>query len=277
MHWLYDLPLWLLAAVIIVPTVALSALGVAVVRGRGWMLSVEDNGAAGFAHAFIGVLYAVALGLMVVGVQGGYEEVESVVMQEANLAGDLYVDLGGLADPARSELKQLTRDYVDTVIDQEWPAVSRGDSSETTDLILDALVRNTIAHEPRSEHERLIYAEVLRNVNELLDRRRQRLHDGRGGIGAVTWIVVLIGGVLTIGVAWFYNTERPSTHYALVCAMAAMFSLMIFLIVAMDHPLWGKFSVGPDAFVEVRSDIQRWDAWRDPAAGTVAPAVPAPR
>lgn len=53
------------------------------VRRNGWMLDPEDNGTAALAHAFVGVVYAVALGLMVVGVQSGYAEVEMVVMKEA--------------------------------------------------------------------------------------------------------------------------------------------------------------------------------------------------
>lgn len=63
-----------------------------IVRHKKWMLSPEDNSTAALAHAFVGVLYAVALGLMVVGVQSGYAEVEEVVMKEAYLAGDLYLD-----------------------------------------------------------------------------------------------------------------------------------------------------------------------------------------
>lgn len=58
-----------------------------------WLRNPEDTATASFTHAFIGVLFAVALGLMVVGVQGGYAHVETLVMTEANLAGDLYRDI----------------------------------------------------------------------------------------------------------------------------------------------------------------------------------------
>ena len=92
MNLLYTISQPLMFTVILLPCVLLGLAGVWVVRQGGWMLDSEDNSAAALAHAFVGVLYAVALGLMVVGVQSGYAEVEMVVMKEAYLTGDLYID-----------------------------------------------------------------------------------------------------------------------------------------------------------------------------------------
>ncbi|MBA3542933.1 MAG: hypothetical protein H0T83_00590, partial [Chthoniobacterales bacterium] len=47
------------------------------------------------------------------------------------------------------------------------------------------------------------------------------------------------------------------TQLAVTGMMAAMFGLMAFLIIAMDHPLWGDVSVTPDALVTVRDNINR--------------------
>lgn len=55
-------------------------------------------------------------------------------------------------------------------------------------------------------------------------------------------------------------------HHLLVGTMSAMFGLMIFLIVAMDHPLWGTMSVQPDALKRVQANIVRWEneRYREP-------------
>lgn len=130
MHWLYEIPLWLLCLVVVIPGIIISLGGVYIVRRCGWMLNPEDNGTAAFAHAFIGVLYAVALGLMAAGVQGGYADVEKVVMAEANLTGDLYRDTEGLAEPTRSDLQSLILRYTHSVIDKEWPVIEAGGFSD---------------------------------------------------------------------------------------------------------------------------------------------------
>lgn len=261
MHWLYEIPLWLLCLVVVTPGIIVSLGGLYVVRRYGWMLNPEDNGTAGFVHAFIGVLYAVALGLMVVGVQGGYSDVEKVVMAEAYLTGDLYRDVEGLAEPIRSELQSLILRYTNSVIDKEWPVIEAGGfSDEETWALIDEISYRIITYRPSTDAELVVFAEVLRGVNQLLDQRRERLHLGTSGVDLVTWAVVLTGAMITIGVALFYNTASARAHYWLVGMMTAMYGLMIFLIVAMDHPLWGEFSVQPDTFREVRENLMRWGA-----------------
>lgn len=259
MLWIYSMPLWLLALVTLLVILVLGLWGVAVVRRNGWMLAPEDTATASFTHAFIGVLYAVALGLMVVGVQGGYSHVETLVMTEANLAGDLYRDIEGLNEPARTELQALTRQYIDSVVDVEWDLVSRGERSEETWYLIDELLRKIVTYKPTTDAELVVFAEVLNGVNDMLDQRRERLHLGNIGVGFVTWTVVLLGAFITIGMAWFYNTPSARAHYWLVAMMSSMFGLMIFLIIAMDYPLRGEYSVQPDVFREVQENLDRWD------------------
>ena len=261
----FALPLWLLATIILGLSIVVGLGGVKLVRDRGWMMEADDTGAAGLVHAFIGVLYAVALGLMVVAVQGDYAEVDSVAMREANIAGDLYIDLEGLPDPARSELQGLVKRYVSAVADDEWPAVARGATSDATWALVDSIARGIITYEPPTPHAELVYPEILTEVNQLMDHRRERLFLGTGGVGAVTWTVVLIGAFITLSVAWFFHTPSARAHYWLSAAMSAIFGLMIFLIVAMDHPLLGDFSVQPDAFRGVKENMDRWDRDRDGA------------
>lgn len=263
MRFFYEIPLWLLSIVIILPIVLFSLGGVWVARGRNWVIDERSNATAGFAHAFIGVLYAVALGLMVVGVQGSYEAVEGVVVQEANLVSDLYRNLEAMPDPARTQMQGLTSRYLDAVINKEFPAVAKDERSEPTWRLADSLVRSIITYEPTTEHAKAVYPAVLDLANKMLDQRRERLYMGTSGVGTVTWMVVLLGALITIGVAWFFYALTPKTHYMLVGTMSAMFGLMIFLIVALDHPLWGTMSVQPEALQTVQANILRWDHERE--------------
>ena len=101
MHWLYDLPVPLLAAVLMALSITWAVAAVLFVRRMRWRLSAEDNGTAAALHAFIGVMYAVALGLLVVSAQDDYGEVEEAVVTEANASGDLFRAMGGLEPASR--------------------------------------------------------------------------------------------------------------------------------------------------------------------------------
>lgn len=256
--FLHSLPLVVLFFALLVPILLLGLGGLWVVRRQDWMVQRVDNDAIPLTHAFVGVLYAVALGLMVFNVQSGYTEVKLVVMQEANLAGDLYIDAVGLSEPIRSTIQSQTREYL-TMAVAEWPDIgTQLDSDLPSHDEVESLALTILSYEPTGDKELVIYGEVTTGLNDLLDSRRERLHLGRDGVGSVTWVVVCLGALITIGLTWFYRTESARAHYLLVALMSCMFGLMIFLIVAMDHPLLGQFRVDSSPFTEALQDIEAW-------------------
>jgi hypothetical protein len=258
MHFLYDLTEATLFLVVLLPCLATGLVGLWLVRRLNWTLEFDhDNDALAVVHAFVGVLYAVALGLMVIGVQGSYADVEMAVMREAALSGDMYVDVSGLEPDAAEQIKVLLREYLAEVIQTEWPAVAGGADRTTiaagpAHAIVAKISSELLAYRPSqdSAYQQIIYAEVLTGLNELLDQRRTRLHLGSAGVDGVTWSVIILGALITIGMLWFYQFKSARAHYGLVGVTSSMFGLMIFLIVAMDHPLWGDFSVSCTPFAE---------------------------
>jgi hypothetical protein len=271
MHWIYDLPLWLMCAMFVLGSVALAVGGVLLARRSGWTVAPDDNGTAASLHAFVGVVYAVALGLMVVSVQSEYGEVEGAVRAEASAARDLYHALEGMTPATRAALQTDLSSYLRMVIEEEWPAVQRGGSSENTWRMADRMSRRIHLLEPASPAEERLLSGVEEEMDEMLDARARRLFLGQSGIGAATWMVILLGGLITLGFACLFHMERLRSQLLLTGLTAAMFGLMLFLIVAMDHPLWGKLSVRPDAFREVQVNIARLRAAAAEAPPPVSP------
>jgi hypothetical protein len=132
-----------------------------------------------------------------------------------------------------------------------------GQVSEATWAIADRLAHDVAVLWPASEHDRALMPELLTDINHLLDRRRERLFVGQQGIGGTLWVVIILGSLVTIGYACAFQIHSMRTHLAVTGLMAVMFGLMAFLIVAMDHPLRGGLSVGPEALVTARSNIFR--------------------
>jgi len=257
MHWLYDLPLVLLCLLFVLGSVGIAVGGVLLARRSGLTVSPEDNGTAAALHAFVGVVYAVALGLIVVSVQGDYAEVEEASMTEASAAANMYRAIDGLEPAARTRLHRELGAYVLLVVGDEWPASAHGRESRRTWAAVDRLTHAVHALTPTSPTEERLLPEIMEQLDALLDARRMRLFLGEQGIGVVTWTVILLGGVITIGFACFFHMERLRSQLLLTGLMGAMFGLMLFLIVAMDHPLWGQLSVQPDAFRSLISNYAR--------------------
>lgn len=253
-----SLPLPLLFIALILPCLLLGIGGAWLVKNLGWQANAADKDAIVLTHAFAGMLYAVALGLMVINVQSSYSEVKMVVMQEANLTENLFIDASGLEGASGTDIQALARNYAEDVIG-EWESIGRrNDSSLPSHESVENLTLRILNYQPLSARDQIIYAEVLSGLNDMLDQRRERLHLGRDSMGAVAWLIVILGAVITIGMTWFYPTESDRTRYLLVGTMGLMFGLMIFLIVVMDHPLLGGFRVESASFEEALLDMQAW-------------------
>jgi hypothetical protein len=250
-HWLYNLPLWVLYSALTLISIVLSMGGVLLVHRRGWMLAPQDSGTATAIHSFIGVVYAVALALIVVDVQGEYHQVEQAIMAEVNALGDLYRTVGGLEQPSRERFAGKIRTYVKRVKSEEWPRVQQGEMDELTWKHVNELARGIIDFHPTTAHEESLYPELLSDVDRVVNARRLRLFLGTQGISAVTWIIIVIGAVITLGFTCFFPVSRRMPHLLMMGAMSALFGLILSLIVSMDRPLRGQFSLQPVAFQDL--------------------------
>jgi hypothetical protein len=274
MFWVYELPLWVLSTLCVGVLVIVNVCGVLVARKRDWVLGVEETAAAFAIHAFIGVVYAVALGLIVVSVQDGYDKVSSAVVREASAASDLFRTMQGVEDPERTHMQGLVERYVDRVITDEWPAEEYNKRSLLTTVTVDSIARDVFLYEPRSTHAQLLYEQVLDEVQELLNARRERLYLGAESVGPVIWLVIIIGAVITLGFTWFFYIPSRRAHIMTSGVAAALVGMMMFLILGLDHPAWGSLSVDPGAFITVQTNLARWKA--ETAAAAAAAPAPAP-
>jgi TRAP transporter TAXI family solute receptor len=74
----------------------------------------------------------------------------------------------------------------------------------------------------------------------------------------VLWYVLLLGALVTIVFLWMLHTDLMPQ--ILLGGITAFFlGIMIFLIYALDHPLQGAVSVGPDPFETVYDLEMRWE------------------
>ena len=257
MLWIYDIPLWLLALLILALCIAYAIGVVTLVRRMRWRLDGDDNAVAAALHAFAGVLYAVALGLLVVSAQEANDSVERAVTREANATGDLFREMEGLEPATRIRMRSEVAAYVVRVVHDEWPATQRAENSPPTWAAIDALSRDIYTFQPASPREGRLFPLLTQGMDDLLDARRDRLFLGQRGVGAVTWTIILLGGLITVGFAGFFRMENTRAQTVLTALAASLFGLMIFLLLARDHPLWGKVSVEPGPFVELEQSFAR--------------------
>jgi hypothetical protein len=256
--------LWLLTAfptlvvallVIVLPT-ALAVFVLWLVRRRvGWEDLADNNDQGGVLFSFVGTIYAIFLAFLVVVAWQSLGDAERTVTEEGAAMLSLYQDVGALSDPVRSELRREIRAYAQTVVDEEWATMARGEESPAAHDRLDEIWQTFLAFEPASQREQAVFAEAFTRLNELAKQRKVRVLASQASIPDVFWFVLVAGGIATIGFTYFMGMRHVRTQLTLTGIMTAMIMSALFLIVVLDHPFSGDIRAEPDAFLEALREM----------------------
>jgi amino acid transporter len=244
------LPVWLTALLIIGGFVVASVGGLLLfhrlARGRVNLPEDMNNDVIFFASA-IGVFYSLTAGLIAVGVWTNYSDVQTIVASEAASIAALYRDVTGLPQPLRGELQEDLRDYTEFVINEAWPAQYGGVILDGGTDILNRFQDRLFAYEPPTAGQQNLHAEALRQYNELITFRRERVDAVDGGLPGVMWAIMLLWAFLAITVTYLLSIRR-SVHIVLTAFLAAFIGLVVFTVAGLDKPLSGPLAIEPDSY-----------------------------
>ena len=219
-----------------------------------------NNEPAGPFSALVGVVFAVMLAFMAIAVWEQLNAAESMVVREASAASDVWRQAAGYPEPLKSRVRTGIRAYLEAVVNEEWPAQQRGQTTVKPWHIFEALHFDVIRFEPRSHGEQAVHQEQLKDLNTLMDQRRARLHAAGQGIDPRVWTVMVIGTTIMVVFTWFFGTDSFHAHVAMTGLFAVAIGLVLYMIAELDYPFRGNAGVPADAFREVLKNIDRLTA-----------------
>lgn len=242
-----SLPLWFGGLLFIAPVVSFSMFG-ALLADRfipHQVLAVHNN-IAGVIFPVIGVIDAVLLAFLAIGVWERFQTAEQRVHEEASQVSVLYkrADVFSEVHVIREELKQ----YTETVIQVEWPKMARGERSIDAGPILERIAYH-VRHLPvHSMAEQNTQSSMFHLLGVIEHDRVNRLSMSAGGLNGFLWTVLWIGTIVTVSFIFLFAFENVPLQLTMIGALAFVLALVLFLIAALDHPFQGQVNVTPEAF-----------------------------
>lgn len=245
--WLESLPTFAAGIVVVGGFVGLSlVIGYVVKVCTSEEVRATHNDRAGFILAVIGVIYAVLLAFVAVGVWERFQQAEQRSYDEAAALSTIYRDAGSF--PSGTSIRPLVRAYVHWVITFEWPQMARGQRAPVADALLESIdrsVRDLPATTPRLQN---IQAEMLAASSSAIVDRQTRLTVDFVGVHPIMWLVLILGAVVTVGFTYLFGFERAIMQQLMIGGLSLLIGLVLFLIMALDFPYRGSIAVQPEAF-----------------------------
>jgi hypothetical protein len=214
-----------------------------------------QNDVAGFIYAVLGLAYAVLLAFVVIAVWQDYETAQANVESEAHELAGAYFLASQLPEPERTNLQDLVRTYVRVVVQEEWPMMERGQTSERADSLVSRLRLQILEFDPHTKGEQVLYERGLTEFHDAADARRERLLEVREGIPTLLWVVLVGGGVVTVSFTYLFGLRSNMAHALMVAALTLVICGILFTIGEFDHPFSGVVEIQPEAFKEALSSF----------------------
>lgn len=245
-----------LAVILIVAVVVVVLLGQVFVRygARGKELELPDGMAEGLLGV-VGTLFSVLLGLLVAGAIGDYDAIKGHVEAESNSLATVFRMARGLPEVERVRVRQLCRRYAQSVVEDEWPAMARGASSDKTWAVVQEFWEAVIAIDPQTDRTSNLHQSILGATQNMAENRRARLSASIGSTPPLLWGVIIFGAIVTVLFTHFFTTQQGLVHKVMTSLVAVSLALNIWLLAAYNQPFSGELTIRPVLFQLVRERV----------------------
>jgi hypothetical protein len=249
-------PIWIATVVLLVPTTLLAMAGPVIVRRYVALENLRSNNeVAGFKFATVGVIYAVLLAFAIVVVWERFNQADNDVAKEAGAAATVLRLTQGLDAPHGDAIRTATIDYLKATIARDWPAMAQGRASHTVTEMLTKIYGAVLKYHAFDANEALVVTQILTNVDQMSEARRERLVVASGIVPGIIWMVLFAGAFVTLGFTFFFGTANLRAQIAMSGALSILIFGGLLTIVAIDHPFAGTVHVGPEALAAVIEDF----------------------
>jgi hypothetical protein len=241
---------WVLLAVACVGGAAVYAV-TGVVLGRKF-----THGAVAEGHNDVlvplfltaGVIYAVLLGFLVIGMWEAYDAAHANTAEEASLLVPLYRQSEIMSPEKGVEMRHLLRDYAEHVASgwKNFTKTGRGspEARKTADEIIKVFGTLTAATKARE----IVDAQFLQTFSQLLLDRNKRLLYASESLSWIMWFAAVGGGVVTVGMSFVLYMDRVRPHVIMTSVLSMLIGVLLFIMAVLNKPFVGPLGISPEPF-----------------------------
>src|SRR6185437_1869050 len=163
-----------------------------------WAWPVRDRKTINDVNAWqmgvLGTTYGVILGFMLFTVWTDFRAAEiDVALETASLLNVHHI-AAGLPLPQRQRMRELTVQYADVAVTQEWPAMQMQRESHAGEAVLRQMWQVLTAAQPQTSAEISSIDHLSTAMTNLGERRRMRDEQHENRLPSVLWVLLIVGG-----------------------------------------------------------------------------------
>lgn len=198
----------------------------------------------------VGTLYAVVLGLIVVGALNKFEQARLTVEHEANSLHDIFHLSKGLPAEQMKRLRQNCLSYAQIMVADEWNSMEKGVGSPNAHKQMADIWNCMTQFQPKTQGESNVQQSILAEIDELGDARHTRLLDAKPSFVPIIWTVLIVGAFVLVIFTYFFGVENMAVQVLMTALVTVVLSLNMIVIALFGTPYSGDVKVSANPFAD---------------------------
>ncbi|MFJ5533865.1 DUF4239 domain-containing protein [Streptomyces sp. NPDC093261] len=199
---------------------------------------------------WIGVVYAIVLGLAIAGVWEARSAAQDHVQAEAQALHEISERVRVYPPDVRDRIRADVNAYVGQVVGPEWKAMT--DHAKLTahgGELIQRIRQDVTDYKPGSDFEAQAYQPLLDQVTAADTARTARADSTGSTMPPVVWFGLISGAVITIGMVFALQIRRTPRELVLAGLFSALIAFLLFLIWDFDAPYSRGITASPEPFL----------------------------
>jgi hypothetical protein len=201
---------------------------------------------------WIGVVYAIVLGLAIAGVWEARVSAQDHVQAEAQALHEISERVRVYPPDVRDRVRSDVNAYAGHVVHVEWKTMAEhGRVTAEGDRLLEKVRADVTDYQPKSDFEAQAYQPLVDQVAAADQARAARADSTGATMPGVVWFGLIAGAVVTIGMVFALQIRRTARELILAGLFSALIAFLLFLIWDFDAPFSRGVAASASAFTDL--------------------------
>ncbi len=186
---------------------------------------------------WIGVVYAIVLGLAIAGVWEARSAAQDHVQAEAQALHEISERVRVYPADVRERIRADVNAYVGHVVTTEWKTMEdHGKVTARGTELLQRIRQDVTDYQPKTDFQAQTYQPLLDQVTAADAARAARADATGSTMPPVVWGGLIAGAVVTIGMVFALQIRRTARELILAGLFSTLIAFLLFLIWDFDSP-----------------------------------------
>ncbi|MEU9431597.1 hypothetical protein [Streptomyces sp. NPDC048252] len=206
---------------------------------------------------WIGVVYAIVLGLAIAGVWEARSVAQDHVQAEAQALHEISERVRVYPADVRDRIREDVNAYVGHVVTTEWKAMADdGEVTKRGDELLKRIRVDVTDYEPTSDFQAQAYQPLIDQMAAADQARNARAESTGATMPGVVWFGLLAGAAITIGMVFALQIRRTTRELVLAGLFSALIAFLLFLIWDFDAPYSRGITASAEPFLNLFPGVE---------------------